>query len=109
MNVRTSVLLIALTMISGLTQAQASGTSSTARIDQRQANQQRRIDEGVKSGALTNKEAARLQRGQERVQRMETRAMADGKMTARERRKIEVAQNQQSRRIYREKHDNQHK
>jgi hypothetical protein len=109
MNVRTSVLLIALAAISGLTEAQASGTSSTARIDQRQANQQRRIEEGVKSGSLTNKEAARLQHGQERVQRMETRAMADGKMTPRERRKIEVAQNQQSRRIYRERHDNQHK
>jgi hypothetical protein len=109
MNIRTSVVLVALAAISGLTQAQASGTSSTARIDQRQANQQKRIDDGVKSGSLTNKEATRLQRGQERVQRMETRAMADGKMTPRERHKIEVAQNQQSRRIYREKHDNQHR
>ena len=37
-------------------------TSSTPRIDQRQANQEWRIEQGEKSGALTNKEAARLEK-----------------------------------------------
>jgi hypothetical protein len=45
-------------------------TQSTPRVDQRQANQERRIDAGVKSGALTGKEAARLEKGQARVQKM---------------------------------------
>ena len=82
-------------------------TTSTPRIDQRQQNQQQRIDQGVKSGQLTQKEAARLEKGQARVQKMENKAMADGKMTKKERARIEKAQDKQSRRIAREKHDKQ--
>src|SRR5882672_10585670 len=54
-------------------------TQSTPRIDQRQQNQERRIEQGEKSGALTQKEAARLEKAQDR----------------------------QSKKIYREKHDKQ--
>jgi len=82
--------------------------TNTPNIDQRQANQQQRIDQGVKSGELTNREAARLEKGQERVQKMEDKAKADGKVTAKERARIERAQNKQSRRIAHEKHDRQH-
>jgi hypothetical protein len=82
-------------------------TQSTPRIDQRQANQERRIEQGEKSGALTQKEAARLEKGQARVQKMEDKALADGKVTAKERAKIERAQDRQSKKIYREKHDQQ--
>ena len=82
-------------------------TTSTPRIDQRQANQQQRIDQGVKSGQLNKKEAARLEKGQARVQKMESKAVADGKVTAKERAKIEKAQDRESKRIFREKHDKQ--
>lgn len=41
------------------------------------------------------------------VQKMEDRAAADGQVTKKERRRVEHAQNQQSRKIYREKHDRQ--
>src|SRR4030081_2826972 len=78
---------------------------STPRIDQRQANQERRIEQGEKSGALTQKEAARLEKGQARVQKMENKALADGKVTTKERARIEKAQDRQSKKIYREKHD----
>ena len=81
--------------------------TSTPRIDQRQANQERRIEAGEKSGQLNQKEAARLEKGQARVQKMENKAVADGKVTAKERARIEKAQNKESRRIYREKHDKQ--
>jgi len=80
---------------------------STPRIDQRQANQERRIEQGEKSGALNKKEAARLEKGQARVQRMENKAVADGKVTPKERARIEKAQNKQSKKIYKEKHDKQ--
>ena len=83
-------------------------TTSTPRIDQRQANQQQRIDQGVQSGALTQQEAARLQHGQEHVQNLENKATADGKVTAKERARIEHAQDVQSKRVYRQKHDRQH-
>lgn len=82
-------------------------TTSTPRIDQRQANQERRIQAGEKSGQLNQKEAARLEKGQARVQKMENKAAADGKVTAKERARIEKAQDRESRRIYREKHDKQ--
>src|SRR5213082_3468819 len=82
-------------------------TTSTPRIDQRQANQERRIEQGEKSGALTQKEAARLEKGQARIQKMENKAVADGKVTPKEQARIEKAQNKESRRIYKEKHDKQ--
>ena len=81
--------------------------TSTPRIDQRQTNQERRIDQGVKSGQLNQKEAARLDKGQARIQKMENKAMADGKMTKKERARIEKAQDRQSQRISRERHDKQ--
>lgn len=87
-----------------LTQAQG-----TPHIDQRQANQERRIDQGIASGQLTGQEAARLEKGQAHVQQMEDQALADDAVTKRERARIERAQNRQSRRIARQKHDRQHK
>ena len=82
-------------------------TQSTPRVDQRQANQERRIEQGVKSGSLNEKEATRLEKGQAHVQKMENKAVADGKVTKKERERLEHAQNNQSRKIYREKHDKQ--
>lgn len=77
-------------------------------IDQRQANQERRIDQGVASGSLTAREARRMERGQQHVERMETRAQSDGVVTARERARLQQAENVESRRIYEQKHDAQH-
>jgi hypothetical protein len=78
------------------------------RVDQRQANQERRIEQGEKSGALTDREASRMERGQAHVERMESRAEADGKVTAGERARLRQAENVESRRINQEKHDGQH-
>lgn len=83
-------------------------TTSTTRIDQRQANQQQRIDQGVQSGALTGQEAARMEKGQTNVQKAEDKAAADGKVTAKERARIERKQDRQSKRVARQKHDRQH-
>jgi hypothetical protein len=82
-------------------------TTGTPRIDQRQENQERRIDRGVESGKLNDKEAARLEKGQARVQRLEDKAAADGKVTTRERARIEHKQDVQSARIAKQKHDAQ--
>lgn len=82
--------------------------ANTPGIDQRQMNQERRIDQGVASGSLTQREANRLERGQMHVDSMENRAKADGVVTARERARIQQAQNVESGRIYRQKHDAQH-
>lgn len=81
--------------------------ANTPGIDQRQANQERRIDQGVASGELNARETARLERGQQRAENMETRAKSDGVVTARERARIHNTQDRQSARIYRQKHDRQ--
>lgn len=82
--------------------------ANTPGIDQHQANQERRIDQGVVSGSLTQREANRLERGQQRVDNMENRAKADGVVTRQERARLHQAQEVQSDRIYRQKHDHQH-
>ncbi len=81
---------------------------STPGIDAREARQQVRIEQGINSGQLTPGEAARLERGQQRVHNMEARAKADGVVTARERARIGQAQDVQSRKIYRKKHNAVH-
>jgi len=81
--------------------------TATPGIDQRQANQEQRIDQGIASGQLNQREANRLERGQQRVDNMENRAKADGVVTARERARIQHAQKVESKRIYRQKHDRQ--
>jgi hypothetical protein len=79
----------------------------TPRIDQREARQEQRIQQGAASGSLTEKEAARLGKGQAHVDHMQGKAEADGKVTRRERARIHHAQNKQDRHIKRQKHDRQ--
>lgn len=74
---------------------------------QRNVNQQQRIEQGIRSGELTNKEAGKLEGGQSRVSRMESRAGADGNVGPKEQRRIQNSENKQSKHVYREKHDGQ--
>lgn len=82
--------------------------AATPGVDQRQINQERRIDQGVASGSLTQREATRLERGQQRVENLESRAKSDGVVTRQERAQLQHAENVQNRHITREKHDRQH-
>ena len=86
--------------------ATAAGTD-TPRIDQRQANQEQRIDKGIASGELTKREARRMNRQQTLVNKAEDKAKADGVVTAQEKKQLTKAQNKTSRHIYRQKHDAQ--
>lgn len=72
---------------------------------QRNINQQNRIEQGIQSGQLTNKETSQLERGQSRVDRAEARAGADGRVSAREQARIQHRENNQSQRIFRDKHN----
>lgn len=82
--------------------------TATPGIDKREANQEKRIEQGVKSGTLTKREAARLEAGQDKVEKMEDKAEADSKVTKQERKRIHREQNRQSRRIYDKKHNRRH-
>ncbi len=81
--------------------------AEAARRDNRQHRQHHRIQEGVKSGELTRKEAAGLRAQQRKIRRMEHKAEADGTVTGGEKRRIERAQDRASKSIYKQKHDDQ--
>ena len=81
--------------------------AETPRIDQRQANQEKRIDQGIASGQLNEREANRLNNQQEHVNKMEDKAKSDGVVTKKERARINRAQDRTSRHIARQKHDRQ--
>lgn len=110
---RTTGLLIAflsvfaLPVLAQTATAPAKDPAATPGIDERQVNQQQRIDQGVKSGELTGKEAARLEKGQDHVQTLEDKAKVDGRVTQKERERIHHAQNKQSKKVYQQKHDRQ--
>lgn len=88
----------------------ASASSKRMQVDvQRNANQQKRIEQGVQSGSLTNREVAKLERGQAHVDGAEARAAADGHVGAGEQKAIQNRENHQGRRIHHEKHDAQSK
>jgi uncharacterized membrane protein YebE (DUF533 family) len=69
--------------------------------------QQTRIEQGVRSGRLTYREAAILRGEQDRIAGMIARARRDGFIDRHERSEIERAQASASQHIYAEKHDRQ--
>jgi GNAT superfamily N-acetyltransferase len=81
--------------------------AGTPRLDHREAHQANRIHNGLANGELTRPEARRLGAGQVHLRRAEARAKSDGVVTTRERAHLQHEANQQSRRIYRQKHDAQ--
>ena len=88
----------------------ATATGALAdRMDQRQASEINRIEDGRRSGALTWREAAELRSEQWRISRMIRLARADGYVSPSEARNIELAQDAASRHIYWEKHDREHR
>ena len=76
-------------------------------INQRKENQQDRIAQGVKSGQLTPGETARLEHQEAGINKEERgmRAQDNGHLTNADRKVLHRQQNQESRRIYREKHN----
>lgn len=102
MKIQT-LLLSVLVAASGAAFAQ----TATPRIDQRQANQEKRIEQGVASGQLTPRETARLEKGEQRIENAEDRAKADGEVTQKERTHLKHMENKESRAIYNQKHDRQ--
>jgi hypothetical protein len=90
-----------------LMSSQSFANDNTPVLDKRQQNQKARIVQGVKSGELTAKETARLVKGQKQLQRMEKHAKADGVVTPKERARLQHKANKESKKIFRNKHDNQ--
>lgn len=83
----------------------ASGAAEARRMDKRENRQGQRIHQGIKSGEVTKREAKKLIRGQKKVHAMENQAMADGDFSLEEKARIEHAQDKQSKKIFRAKHN----
>jgi hypothetical protein len=76
-------------------------------IQQRKANQQRRIGNGVKSGQLTAGETAHLEHQEAGINKEERgmKAQDNGHLTRQDRKTLRTQQNKESKRIYRDKHN----
>jgi hypothetical protein len=76
-------------------------------VNQREANQQRRIANGIKNGSLSPKETANLERREASVQKQEQADMAkhNGHLTKAEQRQLNHRENHISRSIYKDKHN----
>ena len=83
----------------------AGANTDTQRMHRRDVTQRERIRAGWRKGDLTRGERRHLRHGQAHIRRMERRAGRDGSISPRERRRIERAQDRQSRRIYRLRHN----
>src|SRR5271170_4821101 len=75
--------------------------------NEREANQDQRIANGLRSGQMTSGEAARAERTQSKIDQQvhDDRAANGGKLTGQEKQQINGEQNAASRQIYKEKHN----
>ncbi|MBC7918169.1 MAG: hypothetical protein H7Y28_10215 [Rhodoferax sp.] len=94
-------------MAQGTAPAVPQGTPATPVLDQRQANQEKRVDQGVASGQLTTKEAVRMDKREDKLAAQEQAAKADGKVTRKERMRLRREAAKDSAAIHRQKHDKQ--
>jgi hypothetical protein len=76
-------------------------------IDDREANQQQRTANGLRSGQMTSGEAARTNRNQARVDQQvhNERTANGGALNARQKQQVNREQNNNSKQIYNEKHN----
>jgi hypothetical protein len=72
---------------------------------QRNVNQEKRIEQGVQSGTLSNRELGKLEGGQAHVDRTESRAAQDGHVGRVEHAGLAHLEDRQSARILRKKHN----
>jgi hypothetical protein len=94
-------LLVAALALTSIAEAQ----TRTPVINHRQNRQERRINQGVRSGELTRNEAGHLRNRENHIRAERRTAMAEGRMTPRQRAHIRHQENRLSRRIYRDKHN----
>ncbi|MBE7182655.1 MAG: hypothetical protein INR71_15860 [Terriglobus roseus] len=89
------------------TAAFAQTPESNQTINQRKGDQQQRIGQGVESGQLTARETGHLEHQENAINREEhnMRAADNGHLTRSDRQTLHAQQNQESRRIYRDKHN----
>ena len=107
MNLKSVIVTAALVLAPAAIFAQTPTPATQPTINQRKADQQRRIGQGVQSGQLTARETGHLEHQEAGINREERgmRAQDNGHLTRQDHRTINRQQNQESRRIYSDKHN----
>jgi len=103
MRMMTKYLLVAVFVLG----ASAVALAGPRGINGREHHEQRRINQGIRSGELTRLEARRLEAGLARIRIDERFARSDGNFTPRERARLQRELTRESHAIYRQKHDRQ--
>lgn len=93
--------------LAALAQANAAPAPVVPNFADRNAAQQRAIEQGLQSGQLTVQEASRLERREAGLERMQARALRDGALSDAERAQISGAQDRVGQSIARESTDRQ--
>jgi K+-transporting ATPase A subunit len=106
-TVLTLCLTFALTIAVGAqTETTSQPGTRTPGVKTRQKIQAKRIRHGVRNKELTARETASVMKGAKEIREDKREAKADGTVTGAERREIHQDMNQNSRKIYRKKHNN---
>lgn len=80
----------------------------TSQVKKREVRQQKRINQGVRSGELTKKETLKIEAAEAKLHKEIKDDRQDGPgLTPKERAKINKKQKKLSKRIYKQKHDGQ--
>jgi hypothetical protein len=80
-------------------------TKATPHAAKRQKKQERRIEQGKRSGVLTHDESKTLEKRETKVKKDKAKAKSDGVVTKQEHHKLKREQKNISRAIYRKKHN----
>ena len=101
---KTTAITLQLIAMSVLTTA-AWAQTPAEQDQQRDVNQQQRIEQGLQSGQLSTKEAGSLERQEKHVDNMEAHDLKNGSMSAGEQARLNADQNKVSSDIYADKHN----
>jgi hypothetical protein len=109
MNVKSALLTTAIVLSPVAIYAQTTTPPPAPKqtINQRKVDQQERIGNGVKSGQLTAGETSHLEHQEAGINKEERgmKAQDNGHLTKQDRKTLRTQQNQESKRIYRDKHN----
>src|SRR5579862_5563437 len=100
-TVSITVKLIAMSVLTSAAWAQTTADKD----QQRDVNQQERIEQGLQSGQLSTKEAGSLERQEQHVDNMEAHDLKNGSISPAEQARLNSAQNRVSNQIYADKHN----
>jgi hypothetical protein len=100
-----TIQIAAIAIISAFAIPAFAQSTNTPNVTKREVHQQKRIANGVASGALTAQETLNLEKREAKIEADKQAAKADGVVTRAERAKLQGEENRVSKKIYQKKHN----